>query len=1079
MGGLPPPGTAAAAVLLLAFALLLCRLSVAHAYAPDSLEGCKRNPTDPGDSFFALVCETQGPCDDDDDETSHAAKGRATTSYCELEAGTPTPEPQKPRGMRGRGPARIDAVSLTPAIPCDTADLPRGQRSGLDTPGASRLWCPSAGRKTLIRLEGEVLREAGGGANLTLTLGMVGDLDNPKLEGEELSAALNDNICLRDTFCRVPLHTPSTLTITLDEARSYFPLRPAINHVAFAGRLSEALDIPLPDVNDTSIKHPLRDPYYMLRNQVSPAALIDLANTTDSASFTVSAGSLGDCMGRRRRGLGRQSTIDAEVSLDEALLSNDGICDFQWADSLAGQPPHDNIPTELGCTAALCVGPGDVNTTLVRYTEYGSHCALWEAQGNAEVVFAVTVTVQKPPIGGLQPMATLVAGSGAVPFDMPTPTEATAYTVHRGRGTTNTFWQEGARRDTRRATVRARARFGSDFTSPVDQASQPGTTTGAASTSRHQRRLENAFAPSMAKLDGAFLVCGALHQKVLPPDSTAPWIDLSRLPSAAHYWDNAVATGAFTPPGRRGPTQPPGVSSAVIDALVPNGGPLTVPTDMGHGGAKAFWSWIPRSNGSLAAFGRDIGMLGQSRASVFMHSLDRLDDVCAAGSNRTIAARYQPANADFIASLPSDTPVPKQPCAISSDLNTYAYHPQTVEWVRGMAPPGVSRADYGALPRSPYLPPPSLWDEGALKPNLYLARVLGTPYGLAYGNGQRLPFGVLHEETRVGSGAEELSMHRHGVDLQVEVDDSWLHIDNADHHERRANGTIYALRMLRAGSPTGRGSQCVRHAPPEPHSSATTDPYQGNGFIRLAYVTAGDTPFRAEFPFDPRPLRKRYRAEIQCDPSVGRFAVEGSRVDVDPGGYRATVRFMAAVGGPAGMVTALDHRIKLLPPHAPDLAAYFHDNNIEPPEAPSAAPHLHDLLPTGVCRVTLFSDEPESRHVQVGYGEVLPCAWKASPNQHTSGSGPLSVYRVPDDEEANAYIVDAIVIGSSAALGAIAILSIVVVLYVASHLHLKKQSDRARFINPTAPQDTEPADPNALSSILDADEKDSDDEELL
>ena len=1059
-------------VSLLALVLaLFCALVLAY----DPLEGCQREiQNDPGDEFFALMCRAEGPCSDDDDDDNNDAtaadRGRAIGFYCDPTP-VPSPPPAKPKGLRGRGPARIQPVSLEPAIPCNTAKLPRGQRTGMDTPGASPLWCPSAGRKTYLRFEGEVLRQAGGGVNITVALNMVGDLTRPALEGEELAAALDHNVCLRDTYCRVPLHTPPTLTIVLDEARAYWPLQPAVNHVAYAGRLEDPTVLTPPDAGQ---KHPSRAPYNALRTQLPAAAVAALVNTTDTASFLVDAGPMGDCMGRRRRDLGLQSVIDAEAVAHEALLHAEAICDFQWADSLAGQAARSSIPTDQGCMAALCLGPGENATSLVRYAEYGNHCTLWEPAGEAEAVFAVTVTVARlsPSEGGYQPTTTLVSTRDAVPFAVPIPDQATAYTVARGHGATNTFWQEGAKRSGGRATIRARVRFGDDFTAPADQIAPAGT---APRSRAAGRRLESVFAPSLATLNGGILVCGNVHMQVLPRTTDSPWLALDRLHSAASYWATMRAIGADVPETQRGPTTPPAVPSANVTALAPFGGPLTVPTTMGHGGAQAAWSWVSFANASLATFGRRLGMMGQTRSSVFLHSLGRLDEVCAVGTNRSLAAAFQPANAAFAATLPADTPLPAQPCERSASLNTHAHHQATVEWVRGYAPAGVSREDYGALPRSPYLPAESLWDEGAASPGLYPTRVHGTAGGHAHGGGQRLPFGLIHEETRVGSGPEELSMRRHGVDLRVEVDDAWLHIDNADHFSKRATGTVYALRLLRAGSPGGYGSQCVRQSPSSGGDEA--NPFVGEGFIRLAFATAGDTPVRVENMTDHRPLRKRYRAELECDPSVGRFAVAGSRVDVDPGGYRATVRFMAAVGGPAGTVTVLDHYIKLTPPHAPLLADYLTASGQEMPSIPRSSSRQPTTLATGTCRVKLFSDEAESSHVQLasaeeaeaGFAAILPCAWQPAPTHRTAGNGPVVVMVEPDTTEANAYIGDAVVVGITFFVGAAAILLVVVVLFVAKKIELRhKQKQVAHGLDDFAQDQTtqQPQQPARIDDML-------------
>lgn len=435
--------------------------------------------------------------------------------------------------------------------------------------------------------------------------------------------------------------------------------------------------------------------------------------------------------------------------------------------------------------------------------------------------------------------------------------------------------------------------------------------------------------------------------------------------------------------GTDSPAFPPGLG-ANSSVLLAAGGPLRVPTAHGHGGADAAWLWVPR-NESMRTYGRSQGKTGQSRTTLFWHSYDQLEDICEAGTNRTRANAYGP--------------TAPQPCARNAQLNQYAHHPDTAQFVRGNAPAGETRSSFGAMERPSALPPAEVWDESSPTPGFYPVRVLGSPGGPLYGGGQRVPFGFVHENTRLGHAAEELAGNRHRVSVSVEIDDTWFHVDKADHYTRNATGTVYALRLLDNSTPSGESSHCIRIG----NHSDTYNPYRGDGYIKLAYVTPGDTPVRTERSRSFLPLRKRYRAEIECDPSVGRFVPAGSRMEISPDQHSATVYFLAAVGGPAGMVTVLENTIRMIPPTYQDLFEYLSNNAKKTADLVNAPnEHINDVnlreyMSTGVCRISLFSNEPESSSVMVGRTETLPCAWHPPFMHETPGGGPARHKPAPPD----------------------------------------------------------------------------------
>lgn len=907
-----------------------------------------------GGNYFTTQVDDDDDDDFDDEDDIHGlsasprqAEARAFVCRASVAADgsvvAPVPvEPGAsgvPRGLRGRGPAWIEIKDIVAGVPCESAANARATSAG-----AGRLGCPAGGRKAIFRVEGEVTREGlgRGAAEATFSIGMVGDLRAPRLVGGEAQAALLESTCLRETFCRVPLHAPPEVTVRVDEQRTYYPLHSRVPHVTYAGRLGEARELPEGSFYYASFMNQIID---LLGGDT-------VANITGPASFTVNAGPYGACGSRRRGNLRQPAVIEAELAAAEATLEAEGICDFQWADSLRTQPQGEHRSFEDACTAALCVSGGGANATVhtVSYHEYGDRCSLWQMGGEAEALFAVTVSAEGEGSNATPLAAALFAAGQALPLSSLV-SRATAYSVHRGHGVGNSFWEEtgGAASGSGRAStgngvsIRARAHFGQALTS------------------------ENAYGPSTSSLDGAFLVCGADHRSMAPR---------TRLETAPAYWEERRARGHAVANRQE---VPPGAGSVATSiALREAGGRLNVPTTIGHGGANAFWAWQPKVNGSVGVYGRRPGALGQCRRDLFWHSVGRTDEVCAAGFNRTLAAAFVPG---AVAIAGTNAHLAKQPAGVSADLNFYAHHPETAAFLRGHGPPGVTdRALAGALPRPAHLPPRELYDESAQYPGLYLTRCSGSLGGLSHGGGQRLPFGAVHEDTRVGTGAEELAAHRSRFDVTVEVDDSWLHVDASDHHSARAPGTVYFLRLLNEGGPRGLSSFCMRHE--DRREGRTADPAFGYGRVQLTYTTTQTTPVRLEQRGSTLPLRKRYRAVVQCDPSVGTFEVRGSRMDIEAGGTRAIVRFLAAVGGPAGLATPLDHHIRLGPPDRAALQAYLDATG----QSAASAVERGDILATGTCSVTLFSDEPESRHVQVGRPATLACGWRPQPAaQHEQG----------------------------------------------------------------------------------------------
>lgn len=970
------------AVVLVVCVCFTARVTASHTRGANPFEGCRQPVTEdekPTEAFWNLLYATlpdgfavsQRVDDDDDDDSPVHVSADDVPFYCiddpdtmdRIEHPPTRAEDQKPRGLDGRGPSNMKITAITPVIPCGkNVNVPH---RGLDTAGASSLWCPTNGRKTRIILEGEVRRIRGGGAELAFQIPLVGDIDNPTLTGDEIDAALNEKKCLRDTFCRVPLHDPATITVKVSEARTYWPIEPTLNHIAYAGRLDDAIHVPT-DQFVPGAYGPVPGP---VLSQASPDRLAALAGTDDSDAFVFSSSAYGDC-NNRMRGNASRAMYHENTSADaEANLSAEGTCDFQWADGLLNQATKGTLLAQGACLAALCVGPGNDTAYAVRYSEFGNHCTLYDFAGEAEPLFTIEITATPPSDGGRRPPATTDLFPGGASFAVPLKDSATAYTVHRGRGAGNTFWEEGARKGTRKATVRARALFG-----------PPPQPEGAPVRKVRNRNAEDhRFGPSRRSLGGHPLICGRLHDFVI--NGTA-WPTPFRLPSAQEYWTNLELKSVEL--GTDLPRYPPGLGSN-SSALLAAGGELRVPTAFGHRGADAAWAWVPSGEG-IRDYGRRVGEIGQSRTNMFYESYAQLEDICAAGLNRTHANMFYMPQGD-------------QPCTLMANNNRYAYHPATAAYVRGNAPPGRTRAEYGALERPTSLPPVSVFDEGSHAPGFYPVRCMGSPGGPQFGGGQRLPLGFVHESTRLGDGAEETASHRHAVTLQVEVDDSWFHIDPSDHYTARATGTVYALRLLDNSAASGLSSHCIRHG----SSDAPTDPFSGDGYIRLAYVTAGDTPVRSETKGDWRPLRKRYRAEIECDPSVGRLVPLGSRVDIGPTQTTASVRFMAAVGGPAGTVTALDHLIRLEPPPGDALSEYLMTHRRMSPWMRdtelkrSENSRLREHTGTGVCRVSLYSDEPESSDIMVGNAAVLPCSWTQGGTHFNAGSGPARHKPAPPD----------------------------------------------------------------------------------
>lgn len=466
-----------------------------------------------------------------------------------------------------------------------------------------------------------------------------------------------------------------------------------------------------------------------------------------------------------------------------------------------------------------------------------------------------------------------------------------------------------------------------------DQPRGRATISARAHIAPHKRgTYENAAGPPVPGGAGV-MVCGREHYSAWRPAGR-------RLPSAAEYWGRTDIESANT-------------TFAFQQAL---GYDLPVPTALGHPdvpfgppahlrreqpampeGSDLAWYWLNAEN--FHRLGDQCGQVGVTRCQAFGYSQARNDAMCAGVLDCT-------------------PPFEEQPIGALADLNIRARHVPTQRFVRHLADPLLNRTQAGAMERSQYLPPEEFYDEAA--PGLYLARVDG---GSAREAGaQTLPLSLVLEEngSRGGASATEgaLEDQRHDVRLAVELDDSWLRAPIFEHYASGARGTVYYQELLL------EGSQCYRSE----DSQYPGDLRLGHGDIHLTFCPVVDLPVRTERHGSSTPMTMAYRADIECDQPVGSFAATGARLDVHSA-TRVTTYFELAVGGPADSCTRVHNVIKLLPAQAS-----------APPAEDCPTCSLGEgagVRFTGVCNVTLYSNEPESSHVQVGNATVLPCIWRS------------------------------------------------------------------------------------------------------
>lgn len=789
--------------------------------------------------------------------------------------------------------------------------------------GRDVLRCGVEGRKTEIMVALEVNNRRGGGDVLyrhvidVLPGGggerqqpnhrLSEDLYSPRFgpDGQPLPPGVQPSVCHGPAYCTVPVvanrtapRTGVALTVRLDRQRTAWTMRAAANHVPFA-QLQRELVTYDPTDNSTLGTGPYGDPT-ITPIQFTLSQVPDIleppltGDTADAASFFVDASALYECMAHDARfPYLDPATLAAKAAADTA--------DLTAAVSAAGAPfsvaDSDPLIGQLGHTAAAGCG---CDAALCFNPRTGVELGVIEVAEFGNRCLAHAIDGRGYPLFVIE----------VTVEDLESGATATAYTIVKGRGHTSRFWQED--QTVGRATIAARAHI-----------------------APHKRNAyENAAGPEIPGGAGV-MVCGREHFSTWRPAGR-------RLPSAAQYW-NGVGTSTV-------PTENANITFAVQQAA---GLPLTVPTALGHPsspvgtdasirhqqpgmdrGSDQAWYWLQPER--FEQLGRQCGQVGASRCDIFGHSQARLDALCAGTLNCT-------------------PPFEDQPVGAFADLNVRAAHVPTQEFVRNLAAPGLSRTAAGALPRSEYLPPTSLWDEAA--PSLYLARVDGGSVRLA--GGQPLPLSLVLEENRARGAASAtegaLEDQRHDVVVGVELDDSWLVSPVSEHFAARANGTVYYQELLQ------EGSKCYRHEDRERRG----DMRLGHGNVQLTFCPVVDMPVRTERHGSDVPLTKAYRAEIMCDAAVGSFAPVSARLDT----YSPThvvVHFRLKVGGPADGCTRVANVLPLVQAQA----------SARMPSDPATGPG--DATFTGACNVTLYSDEPESRHVRVGDATVLPCMWFAT-----------------------------------------------------------------------------------------------------
>lgn len=468
-----------------------------------------------------------------------------------------------------------------------------------------------------------------------------------------------------------------------------------------------------------------------------------------------------------------------------------------------------------------------------------------------------------------------------------------------------------------------------------DQPRGRATIAARAHVAPHKKgSYENAAGP-IAPHGAGVMVCGRGHFSTWAPAAT-------RLPSAAQYWGRGLSSTD---------SENANVTFAVQQAL---GLSLPVPTALGHPddppgppghhraeepgmphGSDLAWYWLTAER--LEKLGRHCGQVGASRCEIFGRSQAQLDQLCAGTLNCT-------------------PPFEDQPIGALADLNIRARHVPTQQFVRNLANAQLTRPQAAALPRSEFLPPPNFYDEAA--PSLYLARVHGG--GPRASGAQTLPLALVLEEAGAGGAASAtegaLRDQRHNVAVAVELDDSWLRSPISEHYAAGANGTIYYQELLL------EGSQCYRNE----DRSNRGDVRLGAGYVQLTFCPVVDLPVRTVRHGSNEPMTMAYRAEIECDEPVGSFAAVGARLDVHSPTH-VTTHFRLAVGGPSDSCTRVANIITLVAAQA---------SASPPDDCPTCtAGGSIGATFTGVCNVTLYSDEPESSHVQVGNATALPCVW--------------------------------------------------------------------------------------------------------